>query len=120
MNWIEKYSHNIAKSFVKIEKHLPDGFVAKYKPCFQVLSELPIGLRYRFDAWDFHDNQEQLYAQTIASQAWMELVLSGLEELIEIANTELGKHTRIVHASELHKEIFEPTYRRYAEQSKKT
>ena len=77
------------------------------------MQELPIGLRYRLDAWDFHDNQEEKYAETIASQTWIELVYGALKELIDLSISELSKHNRIVNASELHDEIFEPRYKKY-------
>ena len=113
VNWIEKFSHNIEKSLNKVEIHLTDQFLNQYRDCLLELHELPIGLRYRLDAWDFHDNQEEKYAQTIASQTWMELVYEALKELIGLANFELSKHNRIVKASELHAEIFEPRYEKY-------
>lgn len=113
INWIEKYGHDIAKMMRKIRPHLPEAFVTEYEGDIFKMDDLPVGLRYRLDAWDFRDNREDYYCDTIGSDYWLERILEALAKLIDFANENLKPHSRVVGSPELLAEITEPRFEKY-------
>jgi len=113
INWIEKFSHKIGKLLNKAKPHLPRDLLEKHGERIIDLSKLPVGLRYRLDAWDFHGSQEELYYNTIGSDVWLGELHKCLQALIGICDTELSKHTRILSGDDLLKEVLEPRYEKY-------
>lgn len=113
INWIEKFGHNIDKLLNKVQPHIPEDIFNEYYDHFKELTSLPVGLRYRIDAWDFHGNQEELYYRTIGSDDWLNHIHKGLLKLIELANNDLAKHSRILSGEELRKEVFAERYEKY-------
>lgn len=110
---VESYRHHLIKPWAAISDHLPKELVEQGNPFVEQLTELPVSLRYRFDAWDFEGNREALYGETIGSDVWMNSVYAFLDTLVDAHNEQLGKHNRIVKLSDLRDEMMEPEYRRY-------
>ena len=113
INWIEKYRHNIGKMLRKANPHIPSELISEYEKEIEKLDLLPVGLRYRFDTWDFRDNQETLYYETIGSDNWLEKLYEFLSSLIDFLKESLKKHNRLIKGSEIMKEIMEPRYRKH-------
>ncbi|WP_222428553.1 hypothetical protein [Thalassolituus sp. C2-1] len=113
VNWIEKFGHNLAKMVRKLEGELPEELFDKFKEDILKMDELPVGLRYRFDTWNFEDNKEALYLDTIGCDRWLESLYSALEQLIEHSNEQLKPHSRIVSAAEVIEEMGEARFEKY-------
>ena len=113
INWIEKYRHDIGKMVKKVRPHLPEDIVENYEEDILKMDGLPIGLRYRLDAWDFRDSREDYYSDTIGSDYWLNRIKEALSKLIEFSNENLKSHSRIVTSSELWAEVMEPRYEKY-------
>jgi len=67
----------------KIKPHLPEEFVKRYEEDIEKMDRLSVGLRYRFDTWDFRGNKEDLYCETIGSDLWLSNMQSALDDLID-------------------------------------
>ncbi len=117
VNWIEKYGHNIDKMMRKVEPHLPDTIDEKHKIALIKLNDLPVGLRYRLDTWNFRGNREYLYYETIGSDSWLDTVHNALKVLVDFANSYLVRHGRILSGQDLLNEIRQKRYEKYAVQN---
>tara|TARA_R110001599_G_scaffold119858_1_gene290644 strand:+ start:1461 stop:1877 length:417 start_codon:yes stop_codon:yes gene_type:complete len=113
INWIEKYGHDIGKMMRKVSPHLPEKIIKEYEGDILKIDGLPVGLRYRLDTWDFRDNREEYYYDTIGSDYWLDRIQEALSKLIDFANENLKPHSRVVGSSELLAEIMEPRYEKY-------
>ena len=113
INWIEGYRHRIDKLLTKAAPYFPEDFLLNYKASLDDLSSLPVDLRYRFDVWDFYENKEELYDRTIGEDAWLHSIHESLKEIIDLTNTSLKKHTRLIKVEDLIEEMLEPRYERY-------
>lgn len=113
VNWIESFKHSTDKLIRKAGPYLPEDFFGNYGESLADLTKLPVGLRYRFDAWEFYDNQEELYERTIGDNSWLSLVHRALTCIIELINNSLKSHSRIVNAEDVLLEMQEPRYAKY-------
>ncbi|MDF2186050.1 hypothetical protein O1O06_15005 [Grimontia hollisae] len=113
VNWIEKFGHDVGKMVRKLDGEIPVEVLEPFKDDLLKLDLLPVGLRYRFDTWNFKDNKEALYYDTIGCDRWLESLYKALEELIEHINSKLTPHSRIVSMAEVFKEMQEPRFEKY-------
>ncbi|MDP4535593.1 hypothetical protein Q3O60_05295 [Alkalimonas collagenimarina] len=113
INWIEKFGHKIEKMIAKAKPHLPQDWIEQYEVPLLKLDNLPVGLRYRLDAWDFRGNKEELYYDTIGSDVWLGEIHSALIELTKLINSLLKKHDRILGGNELLAEMEEVWFEKY-------
>jgi hypothetical protein len=114
INWIEGFGHNIKKMITKIESCNPEVLGGIEKSNFLKIDCLPVGLRYRLDAWSFEDNKIDIYDETIGSNVWLGEVEQSLKTLIELANEQLKRHGGLVVIDEKFiQEILKPTYEKY-------
>lgn len=113
INWIEKYGHNIGKMVRKVRPHLPEDIVKDYEDDILKMNGLPVGLRYRLDAWDFRGNSDDYYNETIGCDYWLKKIQEALSKLIDFSNKNLKSHSRVVRSSELWAEVMEPRYKKY-------
>ncbi|WP_265615629.1 hypothetical protein [Alteromonas aquimaris] len=97
----------------KVRPHLPENIVKDYENDILKMDGLPVGLRYRLDAWDFRGNREDSYNDTIGSDYWLNRIQEALSKLIDFSNENLKSHSRIVRSSELWDEVMEPRYEKY-------
>lgn len=111
---IEGYKHHINKFLPGAEKSLGEAYTKEMAAICSQLSDLPVGLRYRLDAMDFHRNKESLYYDTIGCDLWMARLLSVCETLSKYLGVELSKESRIIGSGELMDEIRAPRYEKYS------
>ena len=113
VKWVEKYSHRVREMLKDAEPYLQPGFKDKYGDQILSLDSLPVGLRYRLDAWDFRGNKEDFYCDTVGCDSWLQLLHEALKELIQFMNENLKQHTRILGSAELWDELVAPHYEKY-------
>ncbi len=113
VKWIEKFRHNIERMTNRIEPYLAAEFMEKHKSNLLKLEKLPVDLRYRFDTWEFSENQEALYDETIGCNRWLTEMYQILEQLIDLANCNLKQHGGIVTMEEVLKELTEPRFKKH-------
>lgn len=113
VNWIEKFGHNIGKMVRKLDGEIPPEVLEPVKDDLLKLDQLPVGLRYRFDTWDFKYNKKELYSDTIGCNRWLESLYKTLDELIEHINSKLTPHSRIVFMEEVLNIMQEPRFEKY-------
>jgi len=71
------------------------------EPCGDQLDQLPIGLRYALDGYDFRDAKEELYYDTIGSDVWLENFRKYVGQLMSRVGDELSKHGGIINAADI-------------------
>lgn len=117
VNWIEKFSHNIEKMVRKIDGKIPSEVLEPFKTNLLILDQLPVGLRYRLDTWNFEDNKNVLYHDTIGSNCWLESLYEALTVLIEHINFKLASHNHFLSIGEALEEIQTPSFKKYNKQT---
>lgn len=113
INWIEKLGHNIDKLLKKLKAHMAQEWLDAHEGDFKKLKLLPVGLRYRLDAWNFEDNKAEIYDTTIGSEVWMDNLHMVLNSLIEKTNELLSAHRRILSGKDLISEASEIWYEKH-------
>lgn len=113
VKWIERYRHGVGNMLKDSAPYLQPGFIDKYEDQILSLDSLPVGLRYRLDAWDFRGNREEFYYDTVGCDSWLQLLHEALKELIQFMNENLQQHTKILSSSELWDGLVAPRYEKY-------
>lgn len=112
---VELNRHNIEKLYNTACKlwriKLPDDTSTVILDC----SQLNIGIRYSFDAFDFLWHQEKLYYKTIGSDYWINQLKDIVEALISHQGKAMQRRIRVVSAADipLDQLMGKNTYRRY-------
>jgi hypothetical protein len=110
---IESYRHNIEKLVMNTSQFIPIELQEEVTTLCNSLNNLPVGLRYKLDAMDFHRYKEELYYKTIGCDHWMEKTAETIKKLNIFIGSRLSNESRIWGSSELMQEILEPVYRKY-------
>ena len=86
------------------------------RPFIEQLEHLPVGLRYRLDVFDFRDENEERYYQTVGSDQWLDALHDAIAAVAEDFNQLLATHDRILTGEEVWQalEASEGQYNKYA------
>lgn len=99
---MRKYSHFIARSAADIFELLSVDVAAWLKITAKLCDEnLPVDIRYRFDAFDFRSNDEELYYQTIGDDFWLITFYEKTKEFTSYIGGELSKESRVISSADL-------------------
>lgn len=112
---VEGYGHHVDRLWGHVREYLAGELVDTGSPFIDRLAELPVGLRYRFDAWDFEGGREALYGETVGSDVWMSGLYGFLDSMINAHNKQLATHSRMVTMADIKERLSEPEFRRYRE-----
>ena len=84
------------------------------EPKGETLDQLPVGLRYTLDGFDFLEAQEQLYYATIGSDSWLEELRSYIGRVCASLGSELSKHSGVISVSDIPiEDILNPGFNKY-------
>jgi hypothetical protein len=75
--------------------------------------ELPIGLRYTLDAWDFREVREDIYYRTIGSDAWMKRLEVEVAATSKRLDQILGRRSRVLSGKELFAQMMGENFNKY-------
>ena len=114
VNWIEKNGHCLSKMWVKLSGLIPDEIYVNYTSDIQLMDKLPVGLRYRYDAWSFRGAKQDLYYQTVGSDLWLQKMTTALTELINFSDSNLSRHSRVISVADTFEELFGERYEKYS------
>ena len=114
VNWIEKHGHCLTKMWAKLSNFIPNEMYVNHTLDIQQMDKLPVGLRYRYDAWSFRGAKQDLYYQTVGSDLWLQNMATALTELIELADRHLSSHSRVVSVADTFEELFGERYEKYS------
>lgn len=99
---MKKYGHYIGKSTSAISSLLNRETYSWLSETAKLCdSNLPVDIRYRFDAFDFRQNDEEVYYKTIGDDRWLITFYEKTEELKKYIGSELSKESRIFNSTEL-------------------
>lgn len=109
---VEKFGHRISALEQAISQELADSLDIEHKGT--VLDQLPVGLRYTLDGFDFLEAQEPLYYASIGADTWVEEFRSYVGAVCAAFGSELSKHSGIVSLSDIPVEdILNPGFNKY-------
>lgn len=99
---MRRYSHYIERSASDIS-HLLGEDMSRWLNEIANLCDttLPVDIRYRFDAFDFRRNDEEIYYKTIGDDRWLITLYERTEELTKYIGSEISKESRIISGAEL-------------------
>lgn len=87
----------------------------------ELLDQLPVGLRYALDGYDFLEVHEDLYYETIGCDPWMTDLRSYVGRVFQSVNEELSKHSGIVDIADIPMEkLLGQEYNKYREKGQQT
>ena len=109
---IEKFGHRISLLEAELECNVREQYGIEIRG--GILEQLPVGLRYATDGYDFVRAKEAVYYSTIGSDVW----IFEFRRYVGCVCTELGRalssHSRIISVSDIPKEqILGETYNKY-------
>lgn len=111
---VESFGHNITRIAEIVAPHLTEELWEKLQPYSLKMSELPIGLRYALDGYDFIEAREKDYYDTVGDDTWMDTFYEILCALRDEIDAELSKHSGIISVSDIPIEkIIDPGYNKY-------
>lgn len=109
---LEKLGHRISL----LEAELPLNVREKYgiETRGGILEQLPVGLRYAIDGYDFVRAKETVYYTTIGSDEWVFEFRKYVGRVCAELGRALSSHSRVISVSDIPKEqIFGDTFNKY-------
>jgi hypothetical protein len=111
---VESYGHSIPKLLRAAEVSISPSLVKELRPFVKQIDDLPIGLRYALDGYDFLSAKHELYYATIGDDSWMYSLHALLSRLSKEVSDELAKHSGIVRLSDIPIEkLLEKSFNKY-------
>lgn len=113
---LEKYSHHVKQMSDEVGQFIAEEKWLVLYPFIEQLDQLPVGLRYRLDVFDFRDENEDFYYQTVGSDDWLDNLHDAIAAVAEDFNVQLATHDRIVTGEDVWQELMasEGQYKKYA------
>lgn len=113
---VEKIGHRVKHMGDAVEQFIDAAKWDALRPFIEQLEHLPVGLRYRLDVFDFRDENEERYYQTVGSDQWLDDLHDAIAAVAEDFNEQLATHDRILTGEEVWQalEASEGQYNKYA------
>ena len=109
---VERFGHRISDLESAIAPDFAHALLIE--PKGDTLDQLPVGLRYTLDGFDFLEAQEQLYYATIGSDSWLEELRSYIGRVCDSLGSELSKHSGVISVSDIPiEDILNPGFNKY-------
>lgn len=109
---VERFGHRISSLEAAVPTNLAGALLIE--PKGDILDQLPVGLRYTLDGFDFLEAQEQLYYVTIGSDSWLKELRSYIGRVCDSLDSELSKHSGVVSVSDISiEDILNPDFNKY-------
>lgn len=102
---VEKYSHHVAKMASQVHSHIARDKWERLVSFIEQLDQLPVGLRYRLDVFDFRDANEEFYYRTVGDDGWLHELYDAIYAVGQDLGEVLSSHSRILTGSELWEEF---------------
>lgn len=113
---VERFGHRISDLESAVPPELACALLIE--PRGDILEQLPIGLRYTLDGFDFLEAREQLYYATIGSDSWLEELRSYVGRVCGALDSELCKHSGVTSVSDIPiEEILKPGFNKYRDEA---
>lgn len=110
---VESFRHHLDKLLPKTVGHLPEEVRNETSSLCEELNQLPVGLRYRLDVFDFIGNHENLYYSTIGSDTWLSNTAKTIWKISKYIGDELSNESRLLSAADVFEEMREPRFEKY-------
>lgn len=112
---VESFRHDILSLANAVRPYIPGELRSELWPFAERMKELPVGLRYALDGYDFIYAREELYYQTIGNDHWMDSFHKAICNLKDEIDKELSKHSGVVSLSDIPIEkILNPGFNKYS------
>jgi len=117
---VESHKHNIKKLLQEALSLWKINLDPEIEKVILECSELNMGIRYAFDAFDFREVNQDLYYRTIGSDSWIIKLRDTVELLIKRQHSILNKRSKVVCAADIPLEqLMSVPYSKYRKQKNK-
>lgn len=110
---VEKYGHRIDHLARDAMQSIPEHEMASVSSYVEELKQLPVGLRYKLDCFDFLEANEELYYRTVGVDRWMKELYECIKSLCSFLDKHLRSHSRIVTGEEIKELLLSPKHNKY-------
>lgn len=110
INRLHNLGHDTSRLSELVSGSLPQTLLEDLRSVSQKLSALHVGLRYDLDQMDFRYAREDLYYQTVGSDAWLKRLHDVITELKNSISIKLQSHSRAVTSKEIWNDLTTPSY----------
>ena len=116
---IEGYGHRVDKLAEVFSQYMSERHAVSVSEFVADLRQLPMGLRYKLDCFDFLEAKEDLYYRTVGSDTWLQNLYECTKSICDWLNEHLKRHSRIINGAELWEELVKPKHNKYLYNNRK-